>query len=268
MNILMAIFSLLITADILNMITMNATLIASAIVIATFMAGGNIVNDIFDLHTDKINRPNRPLVSGSIPLEIAVIFAVILFISGTLFTFFLNISARMIALVVILPMLFLYTPIFKKLPLVGNVMVSILLAMVFIFSEIALTDDINKMWFPAGLSFGLTLIRELVKDMEDVTGDENAGMKTFPIRFGMDTSFYFLIAITVLLCGYALIPYFTFRYGYVYFILLVTGVEIPLLITLYWLSKKITPLRLSTASMILKFCTFIGMMVIWSISLY
>ncbi|MFQ6609726.1 MAG: geranylgeranylglycerol-phosphate geranylgeranyltransferase [Fidelibacterota bacterium] len=268
MNILLAILSLLITADILNTITLDTTLFISAAVVATFMAGGNIANDIFDLRTDKINRPNRPLVSGSISIKLSVSLAIILFVTGVFFTLFLNTSARTMALAMILPMLLLYTPVFKRLPLIGNVMVSVLLAMVFIFSEIALTDEMNKMWFPAGLAFGLTLIRELVKDMEDISGDEKAGMKTFPIRFGMEASFYLLISITVILCVYALIPYFTLRFGFVYFLLLVLGVEIPLLFALYWLSKKITPLRLKTVSMILKFCTFMGMMVIWSISLY
>ncbi len=268
LNVVFAVLSLAITADILNLFSLNLTMVASAIVIASFTAGGNVVNDIFDLPIDRINRPGRPLVSGKIPLIAAVIYASILFLVGAGFSFYLNYSARTLVLVFILPLLLLYTPVFKRIPLIGNVLIAALLAIVFIFSEVALTGIADKMWFPAGLAFGLSLIRELAKDMEDIRGDTEVGVQTFPVRFGMGNSFYLLLLVTICLCSYALIPYFQLRYGYVYFGLLIVGVEIPLLLSLYWLSKKMTPLRCSTVSHILKFSTFMGMIVIWSTSLY
>ncbi|NQU66943.1 MAG: geranylgeranylglycerol-phosphate geranylgeranyltransferase [Candidatus Marinimicrobia bacterium] len=268
LNVVFAVLSLAITADILNLFSLNLTMVASAIVIASFTAGGNVLNDIIDLPIDRINRPGRPLVSGKIPVKVAAIYASTLFLLGAGFSFYLNYPARLLALAVILPLLLLYTPIFKKIPLLGNVLIAAILAIVFIFSEVALTGIADKMWFPAGLAFGLSLIRELVKDMEDIRGDTEVGVQTFPVRFGMAKSFYLLLLVTICLCLYALIPYFQLRFGYVYFGLLIVGVEIPLLLSLFWLSKKMTPLRCSTVSLILKFSTLMGMIVIWSTALY
>jgi len=268
LNVTFAVFSLLITADIIHRLSITLTLIMAGGVIAAFTAAGNIMNDIFDLPIDKINRPERPMVSGRISRSAAIGYATVLFLLGGCGCLWLNPAARNLALIVILPTLLLYTPIFKKIPLTGNALVAALLGTVFIFSEIALMGRADKMWFPAGLAFGLTFIRELVKDMEDIAGDGKLRIKTFPVRYGMVTSYYVLIAATVILCMYAVVPYFMGRFGYVYYGLLVCGVELPLLLSLGWLSKKITALRCSTVSMVLKFCTLTGLAVIWSIKLY
>lgn len=143
--------------------------------------------------------------------------------------------------------------------------IGMVLGAVFIFSEAAFIGSLGKMWIPFLLAFGLTFIRELVKDMEDVEGDMATGISTYPMKFGLIKSFYMLLVMSTILCAGALIPYFLTIYGYRYFLILIIGVEIPLLACIYYLSRGLTPIRCGKIAKVVKIITLMGMLTIWSI---
>jgi len=264
LNVALGLMSLWITAQLLDIHGIDKVMISTGLVIATFIGASNITNDLFDVRIDLVNRPDRPLPSGRIRLRWAVLYATILFVIGIIASFNLNPHARLLALGGVLPLSLLYTPIIKKIPLIGNIVIGMILGLVFIFSELSLTGQISLSWIPAGLAAGLTIIRELVKDMEDIKGDLVREAMTFPVKYGLENSFYVLVFLSVLLCGGALYPYFSGMYGYTYYITLLVGVEIPLLGSLLFLSRKLTRKRCGYVARVMKFCTVAGLLVIWS----
>ena len=181
--------------------------------------------------------------------------------------FNLSVLAIEIALAIVLPILVLYTPIFKRIPLVGNIAVAVLLGMVFLFSEAAFTNTVSAMWIPAWLAFGLTFIRELIKDVEDVEGDNLNGAMTFPVVFGVSKSLYLVYLLIITFCILWWIPYFNNLYGKIYAITLLLTVEIPLILSIFFLRKNPTSSGCAIISRATKWITLGGMVTILCSSL-
>ncbi len=267
LNVFLGLLSLFITAQILHLPIYDRVFFTTALVIATLIGASNITNDIFDIRIDMVNRPNRPLPSGKIRLRVAILYTIILYVIGITATFQLNSGAQLLALGFVLPLTILYTPFLKKVPLLGNLVIGLILGSVFIFSELSLTGQIRITWVPAGLAAGLTTIRELVKDMQDIKGDLVREAMTFPVKYGLENSFYMLVFLSVILCGGALYPYFSGTYGYWYYGTLLAGVEIPLLGSLYYLSRNLTRERCGHVAQVMKLSTVAGLIVIWTTGL-
>jgi geranylgeranylglycerol-phosphate geranylgeranyltransferase len=139
-------------------------LLFGSIIFACAAMIGNIHNDIVDLKTDKINRPDRPLVSGKISLSTSITTASILLIA-----------------------LFLYNKYLKQTPLWGNLMVAALCASPML-SILERANFSNELGFTLGFAFILTLTREIVKDIEDFEGDSKSKLNTTAVYFGKKKS--------------------------------------------------------------------------------
>ena len=83
----------------------------------------NILNDIFDINIDKKNQPHRPLPSARISLWGAWTYMFSIYFLGIYMVFTLTPLASKIALLLVLPALVLYTPFYKRIPLLGNIVV-------------------------------------------------------------------------------------------------------------------------------------------------
>lgn len=263
LNMILGVLSVMITAWLLRAFNLPGTLLLAALVVALFTGGANVTNDIFDLEIDRINRPDRPLPAGEISKTASIVLAVSLFIGGAVPALRLSLPAKIISLAFVLPMLVFYTPFLKKIPLAGNITIAILLGTVFLFSEAALKGTVEKMWIPAALAFGLSLIRELVKDQQDIPGDREKGISTFPARFGLRTSLILVTILTALLCLLAPLPYVRDLYGTWYLISLIFGVEVPLILSIFYLWKNPTSAASGKISDVLKLTTIAGMVVIF-----
>ena len=112
-------------------------------VVVSFAGASNILNDIYDINIDKKNKPHRPLPSGEISVWMALVYMLSIYFLGIYLLFNLYELAIEIALVIVLPILVLYTPIFKRIPLVGNMAVATVLGIVFLFSDDILINEIN-----------------------------------------------------------------------------------------------------------------------------
>lgn len=151
---------------------------------ALVTAGGNVLNDIEDLAGDRVNHPERPLVTGEITLVGARRLAVALFASGAVLAVPVAIVEPPVAaiLAVAVAGLLLYELRFKALGLAGNLTVAGLTGLVFLYGG-ASVGAVGVVVPFAGMAFLATLSREVIKDMEDVRGDVDR--TTLPKTLGL-----------------------------------------------------------------------------------
>lgn len=167
-------------------------------------AGGNIINDYFDFELDRAYKPERPLPSGAISLDMAMYLHAALAFAGIALGFYLGYKANNFKIgylyVVVALLLYLYSSYLKKVPLLGNVVVSALTAFIFLLLmvfEAAFLNTIHfegsqfvmdmllwQVMFYGGFAFLTNLTREVIKDLEDMEGDEAFNVSTFPVQFG------------------------------------------------------------------------------------
>ncbi|WP_231189910.1 geranylgeranylglycerol-phosphate geranylgeranyltransferase [Haladaptatus sp. DYF46] len=207
----------------------NSGAIGAAIVTTILATGaGMAINDYFDRDIDRINDPERPIPRGAVAPRTVLIFSLILFAIAGALALLLSRLATAIA-VVNLVALIMYTELFKGLPGVGNLLVSYLGGSTFLFGAAAVSQ-VNTPVFVLFLLAALsTFARELIKDIEDIEGDREGGMKTLPITIGYRPSL--LIALVVLLIAVLAspIPYLIGIFGIAYLVLVTPAI----LVTIY-----------------------------------
>ena len=267
LNLIFSALSVVITAYLTDNLNQTVIIMNGVMVVVSFAGASNILNDIFDINIDKMNQPHRPLPSGKISVWAALVYMLAIYFFGIYALFNLSELAIEIALVIVLPTLVFYTPLFKRIPLIGNMAVAAVLGMVFLFSEAAFTGTVSAMWTPAWLAFGLTFIRELIKDVEDVEGDKLYGAKTVPVVFGVDKSLYLVYLLIITFCILWWIPYFNNLYGNIYAISLLFTVEIPLILSIFFLRKNPTSSGCAMISWATKWITLGGIVTILCSSL-
>ena len=177
-------------------------LMFSSVLIA---AAGYIINDYFDLNIDLINKPDKLVVQKIIKRRSAIVWHLVLSILGIAIGFYLDISTHVTLLgfsnLICVLLLFIYSISLKKKLLSGNIIISLLTAWTvlvvtwcearfFFFNpaEPNIHKIIRVTFLYTGFAFIISLIREAVKDMEDVEGDRRYGCKTMPIVWGVNAS--------------------------------------------------------------------------------
>jgi len=234
----------------------------AVLVVMFYTAGANTLNDYFDYKIDKINRPDRAISSGLVLRNHAIIFSLFAFILGTLFALQLNKNSQLVAVGVSLPLIIGYNAKLKNFPLIGNIVVAIILSLSFIYAGFVF-DNIKPLIIPALLAFGLTLIREIVKDMADVIGDKAVALKTFPIIYGENKTIVLCTALSALLGIGSFVPFITGYYNIFYGILLILTVEIPLAVVVILLLNKPSIATAKRSAKLLKFSTLGGLFSIY-----
>ena len=225
------------------------------------LAAGNIINDIYDIDIDKINRPLRPLPSEKITIKEAYGLYIFFIAISIAVSFLINELALFIVLVSIL-ILFIYSKYLKQIPLIGNITVAFLTGLVFIFGGVVIENPAAAI-VPAVFAFLINLIREIVKDMEDVEGDTKAGVITFPVKFGFQKSKYVIlfISLTLILC--TLYPFITQLYKIEYFIVVMVIVNPILVYCLKILFEDHSKKNLKKISNLLKLSMVFGLIAIY-----
>ena len=239
----------------------NSNAIIATSIVMLLMIITNLSNDILDIETDSINRPNRPLIASPESINLFRNTILLCVVAVFILSFFMNWSAQCIAIASI-PFLIFYSKLFKALPLIGNIFVAFYLAMVFIFIEIAITNSIELMLIPSIFAFGISLIREIIKDIEDFDGDRASGLKTLPILIGINRSILIVIIIIIIFlffCTIVMISYVYFYYTLALFLL----VFIPLFYLIFFLIKNPTSKSCADVSALLKKITILGLIIIY-----
>lgn len=147
-------------------------------------AGGYIINDYYDVKIDLINKPDRVVIGKSITRRYAILYHTLLSFGGVALGLFLSwkIAAVNFASVSIL---WWYSNSLKRQPFVGNFVVALLTGVaIWLVDSLYKTGDMLIIAY-AIFAFFITLIREIIKDMEDLKGDQTFGCQTLPIVWGM-----------------------------------------------------------------------------------
>ena len=254
---------MLIASAILGTLQEIDTVILVMAVVMCYAGGANALNDIVDFEIDKINRPMRPLPSGNVKKQTALILSILLFGTGTLLCLELSETAKVIGIVIAMPLMVLYSKYLKGIPLLGNITIAFVLGLSFLFCGAAF-ENMSPMWIPMVLAFGLTLVRELVKDIADLKGDESVGLRTFPISAGIDKAIQLTVFLSACIGIGAFIPFINGTYNIWYGILLILGVEIPLGVVVVSLLNKPGISPATRGARILKFSTLTGLIAIYA----
>ena len=147
-------------------------------------AAGYIINDYYDIKIDAINKPGRLLVGRKIRRRRAMFAHLILSALGVLGGIWLSIPVGLINLGAVL-LLWGYSARLKKMLLIGNVVISLLSASMLLVVAVY-ADTLNKITISYALfALLISLIREIIKDMEDVKGDASFDCRTLPIVAGL-----------------------------------------------------------------------------------
>ncbi len=157
----------------------------AAIAAASFTAGGNALNDLYDQETDRLNHPDRPLASGQLRPGTARSFVVAAFVVAAVVAIFINVFA--LAVVAInAALMFAYEAALKARGAPGNLVIAYLVGSLFFFAGVSAYtsswDPLVRTGILAALAFVTTLGREITKDIEDLRGDIDR--RTLPRRIG------------------------------------------------------------------------------------
>jgi len=262
LNVFVSALAMIISAAILNRLNESLTIALVTLVVMVFTAAANSINDVIDLEIDKINRPLRPIPSKNINKNRALLFSFILFLIGSILCLQLSSSAQFIGIVIAIPIMIVYSTNLKSKPLIGNITVSLIIGLSFLFCGAAF-GNITPMWTPGLLAFGLTLIREITKDIADFDGDFSAKYNTYPIKYGIKSTVKLIAIFSCSICLFALLPYFNNTYNFWYLIILVIGVELPLIVVVFLLVNNPSISSAIYSSKILKFSTIMGLAAIY-----
>lgn len=261
-NIFLGSLSVLITATFFTPFPNVIKLIFAMLVVMLLNAAANCVNDIRDIEIDKINRPNRPLPAGKLNIPEVKIFAIILFIVGNIISFSLGIFPFIISLFIATPLMIIYAIKLKQIAIWGNLLVSFILGLAFIFAAGAF-GNYKIGIVPAVLAFLFTLIREIIKDMEDMIGDEQFDAKTLPVMIGIDKTKSIVVFLMFVLIIVILIPYLIGVYGVYYLIVVLISVGIPVLLMIGYLLINKEQKKYNYLAKILKVEIFFGLLSIY-----
>jgi len=240
--------------------------VACAVISGMFItAGANVINDICDVAIDRINKPQRILPSGRMSVQTARIYTIILLACGVIFSIFANIFAALIAASCAF-LVIVYSVWLKRRPLIGNLVVSLVSALAFIFGTFAACTE-TLQWrvgiFPALFAFLFHFGREVVKDIEDRHGDEAVNARTLPLAYGLRAAqITATLAFTTLAIA-VLLPFQSGFYQQPYLWIILLGVYPVLIFAMWqvWRNPQVQPMRLT--SNLLKADMLIGLLAIW-----
>jgi len=173
-------------------------------------AAGYIINDYYDVKIDYINKPDRVVIGKSITRRFAILFHVLLSLCGIAIGAYL--SWRITALnVVSVFLLWLYSNSLKRLPFIGNFVVALLTGAAVYSVDILYRTGNPLIIVFAVFAIYMTLVREIIKDIEDLKGDNTFGCKTLPIVWGIRRTKLFLYILLVVFGVTVVVVNFQYR---------------------------------------------------------
>jgi 4-hydroxybenzoate polyprenyltransferase len=250
-------------------------LVLSSVLIA---AAGYIINDYFDLNIDRINKPDRLIVQNIIKRRWAIAWHLVLSILGIGIGFYLDFTTHVTLLgfsnLICVVLLFLYSISLKKRLLSGNVIISLLTAWTvlvvtwcearFFFNPADVNiHKITRITFLySGFAFVISLIREAIKDMEDIEGDRRYSCKTMPIVWGINASkIYVATWMTMLILALGLMAIYMLQlHWWIAMIYCVISIVLPSIMIFRKLFTAQTPKDFHTLSTMVKLVMFTGIL--------
>jgi 4-hydroxybenzoate polyprenyltransferase len=254
-------------------------LVLASVIIA---AAGYIINDYFDVQIDAVNKPQKVVVDKLVKRRWAILWHWILSGMGVMLGLYISykIGNWIIGLanIICVMLLWVYSTSFKKKILSGNIIIAALTAWVIVvvyffcganitvWEQHNLPFDARKffkfMVLYAGFAFIVSLIREVIKDLEDMEGDAKYNCHTMPIVWGVPTTKVFAaVWLVVCIAALVIVLLYAWQLGWwvisVYTLLLVV---FPLMFTLRHLYKAFYPADYHQLSSVIKFVMLAGIL--------
>lgn len=187
-------------------------LVLSTVLLA---AAGYVINNIFDQSTDLENKPNAVVVGKTISESSAYTIYTVLNTMGVGIGFYLsNVIGKpgfSVLFILIAATLYMYSTSLKPMPVIGNLVVALLLSfsviIIGVFDLFPVINAANQQQLSnlfsilidyAVFAFMINILREIVKDVEDIEGDRNEGMKTLPLILGLKKTTQLVFALSTI----------------------------------------------------------------------
>ncbi len=257
-NILMVIFGIIITLVAgLESIPPLGLLLPAVIAAASIAAAGNAINDYYDIQIDRINRPERPLPSGKITQRGIWGYAIFLFATGIIVSILLTLANFVLAFVNSV-LLGIYAYRLKRSGFFGDIVISYLVASVFIFAALAI-HSLKIGFILAVAAFFTNSAREVLKDLEDIKGDKLFGARTLPLLIGRKKS---IIIVSSFLIVSILVSPLPFTLGILKWPYLAVAAlaDFIFLDIIYLLNKKTDKKTIALNQRLIKFAALTGLL--------
>lgn len=206
-------------------------LLAASILIA---AAGYIINDYFDLNIDLVNKPEKVIIEKYIKRRWAIVLHILLSLTGFVLSLYVGYKINNFYIpffnLLAIAGLWIYSTTLKKKLLLGNILISILTAWVIMVVALAEYRDeysideahnyvnprlLKLSFLYAGFAFIISLIREVIKDIEDLDGDLKYGCKTMPIVWGVPVAKVFAgVWLVVLISSIGILQFYVIQFGW------------------------------------------------------
>lgn len=251
-------------------------------------AAGYIINDYFDLNIDRVNKPDKLIIDRSIKRRGAILWHLALSFAGVLISVCVAFRmgdwhvylAAFINFICVITLWF-YSTTYKRKLMVGNIIISLLTAwtiLVLYLSQVHnwfWVKSIDKVNYQlattrlfkyailyAGFAFIISLIREVIKDMEDIEGDAKYNCKTMPVVWGIKaTKVFVAVWIIVLIGALVILQFYVLQFGWwpaiIYCMILLIA---PLLWIMKKLHKAQVPAQYHQLSSMVKFVMLAGIL--------
>lgn len=160
-------------------------------------AAGYIINDYYDIKIDLINKPDKVIIGRYLKRRWAMGINLFLNFAGMALGWLVDRKVFLLNTLAVF-FLWLYSNHLKRLPFWGNLMVSLLTALSLVVMAVHYHRHETEVYIYALFAFSISLIREIIKDMEDVRGDATFGCQTLPILWGIPRTKYLLYTLIFL----------------------------------------------------------------------
>lgn len=253
-------------------------LVLASVLIA---AAGYIINDYFDINIDQVNKPRGNVVDSIVSRRWAMLWHFLLSFTGVVISLYISLKTGLWYIVFAnffcVFLLFAYSVTLKRKLLIGNFVISALTAWVILIISISELNFIpassghaiessHKIIrlgaLYAGFAFIISLIREAIKDMEDLQGDAKYGCRTMPILWGVNaTKVYVAVWLIVLIAAVIILQVYVLPFRWwlpvLYSLAFILSPLVYILIRLY---KANTPVEFHQLSVWTKFVMFAGIL--------
>lgn len=267
MGSLTIIIGLLNTRTGISTIQLISNIILGVITYFFISGSGMVINDIYDLEIDKINRPQRPIPRGSVSIKQAKILFILYLLIGISICILNSIIFNLGYLNIIIAIFFglmgwIYAKWGKRSGFLGNIIVSISFSIGMIYGAILNNSVIpNYIYFFFLTSFSLLLSREIIKGCEDIEGDKVEGVKTLAIKIGIKKSTTLSIIFSLIAILFFVLPVITDIINPILFLIfMIFGLIDVLYAITIMVRKNLEYNQFKRISLLLKIGAFLGLL--------
>lgn len=223
-------------------------------------ASGNVINDVYDVAIDRVNKPGRAIAAGLVAPGTARVWAAVCATAGLALSIPLGGTAMIIAGASAI-LMFLYSAWLKHIPLLGNVTVGLLTGAAIVFGGVAFGNPAAGV-VPGLFAFFFNVAREILKDVEDKRGDSLAAVRTFPLVAGETAALGLVSALLALVVLGSAVPYLLSLYGEAYLWVVFFGVDCVLAYVLVAMWNDRSTGNIARLNVLLKYDMLLGIIAI------